>query len=326
MKIMVTGGAGFIGSHVCEALLKKGHDVCIFDSFNDYYSPEYKRENVQNVEATAIGTGTLVVIEGDIRDADALRQCFSSQKFDAVIHLAAYAGVRPSIENAPLYMDVNINGTVQLLECMKEFGVKNLLFASSSSVYGNNEKVPFCETDNVDFPISPYAATKKAGELICHTYQHLYEMSVACLRFFTVYGPRQRPDLAIYKFTDKLYKNEDIPFYGDGTMGRDYTYVDDTVSGVLGALDYVCAQEKCFEVLNLGESYTVPLSEMLTVLERETGITAKVNKLPVPPGDVNITWANIEKAKRLVGYNPTTHFDDGIKKFIKWFEKERGAK
>jgi len=268
----------------------------------------------------------LTVVEGDIRDSEALRKCFSALPFDAVIHLAACAGVRPSIEDAPLYMDVNINGTVQVLECMKNFGVKKLLFASSSSVYGNNESVPFSEKDIVDNPISPYAATKKAGELICHTYHHLYDINIACLRFFTVYGPRQRPDLAIYKFTDKIYKYEAIPFYGDGTMGRDYTYVDDTVSGILGALEWISADEKRFEVFNLGESYTVSLTNMVKTIEATACRTAKINKLPIPPGDVKLTWANIEKAKNILGYNPCTHFDDGIRKFIAWFEEHRITK
>ena len=241
MKILITGGAGFIGSHLCESLLSKGNDICIYDNFNDYYPPKFKRENVNHMRQTALENGRkLDIDEGDIRDSDALDACFAKYKFNVVIHLAACAGVRPSIENAPLYMDVNINGTVQVLECMKRHEVRNLLFASSSSVYGNNKKTPFSEADAVDHPISPYAATKKAGELVCHTYHHLHDMNIACLRFFTVYGPRQRPDLAIYKFTDMIYKGEKIPFYGDGTMGRDYTYVDDTVGGVLCALNWIC--------------------------------------------------------------------------------------
>jgi len=324
MDILITGGAGFIGSHVGEALMRDGHDVCVYDNFNDYYAPEYKRENVEHMQRTADESGRkLVVIEGDIRDGNALDACFAGRKFNAVIHLAACAGVRPSIENAPLYMDVNINGTVQVLESMKRHGVKKLLFASSSSVYGNNEKTPFSENDAVDHPISPYAATKKAGELICHTYHHLYDINIACLRFFTVYGPRQRPDLAIYKFTDKIYRNETLPFHGDGTMGRDYTYVDDTVSGILGALEWVKSDSKRFDVFNLGESYTVSLTDMVKAIENATGKTAQINKLPVPPGDVNITWADIGKAKNILGYNPHTQFDTGIKKFITWFEENR---
>jgi len=312
MKILVTGGAGFIGSHLCEAALKKGHDVFIYDDFNDFYPPQFKHDNIKDIK------DKLTIIKADIRDASALDKCFKSNKFDAVIHLAACAGVRPSIENAPLYIDVNINGTVQILECMKKHGVKNLLFASSSSVYGNNEKVPFSENHIVDNPISPYAATKKAGELLCHTYHHLYDFSIACLRFFTVYGPRQRPDLAIRKFADKIYKDQEIPFFGDGSMGRDFTYVDDTVNGIMLALDWVCKSDKQYEIFNLGESYTVSLSDMVATLEKTMGKTAKIKRLPVPPGDVKLTWADISKSKRILGYNPTTTFQDGIAKFVEW--------
>ena len=327
MKTLITGGVGFIGSYVSEALMQQGHDICIYDNFNDYYNPDYKRGNIKQMQQTAKDCGKdLVIIEGDIRDKNTLDACFSKYSFDAVIHLAACAGVRPSIENAPLYMDVNINGTVQILECMKNYGVKKLLFASSSSVYGNNENAPFSENENVDSPISPYAATKKAGELICHTYHHLYNMSVACLRFFTVYGPRQRPDLAIYKFTEKICNGAELPFYGDGSMGRDYTYIDDTVSGILLALDWVCAEDGRFEVFNLGESYTVSLTKMVETLEKSLGISAKINRLPVPPGDVKLTWADISKARTLLGYNPSTSFEDGISKFVEWFNTNRRNK
>jgi UDP-glucuronate 4-epimerase len=326
MQILITGGAGFIGSHVGEALMREGQDICVIDNFNDYYEPKFKRENVESMRRTAEKNGRMFrIIEGDIRNAGDLDACFSKYNFDAVVHLAACAGVRPSIENAPLYMDVNINGTVQLLECMKQYGVKKLLFASSSSVYGNNERVPFSETDAVDHPISPYAATKKAGELICHTYHHLYDISIACLRFFTVYGPRQRPDLAIYKFTDMMYREVPLPFHGDGSLSRDYTYVDDTVNGVIGALKWVSSNEKCYDVFNLGESYSVSLSDMVSAIENALNKKAVINKLPVPPGDVNITWANIGKAKKEFDYNPTTHFNDGIKKFVKWFKENRAS-
>ena len=324
MNILITGGAGFIGSHVSETLLTQGHDLHIFDNFNDYYNPAYKYENIKSIEHTAKHCGKSVsIFKGDIRDASALETCFENQAFDAVIHLAACAGVRPSIEDAPLYMDVNINGTVQVLECMKRHNVKKLLFASSSSVYGNNKKAPFSEVDAVDNPISPYAATKKAGELICHTYHHLYDINIACLRFFTVYGPRQRPDLAIYKFADKLYKGETLPFYGDGTMGRDYTYIDDIVSGILGALSWISSNSKRFDVFNLGESYPVSLTDMVKTIENASGKTAEIKRLPVPPGDVDITWADISKAKEVLRYNPSTHFDVGVKQFIAWFEENR---
>ncbi|MCL2398452.1 MAG: GDP-mannose 4,6-dehydratase [Defluviitaleaceae bacterium] len=324
MKILVTGGAGFIGSHVCEALLKTGHDVYIYDNFSDYYLPEYKRDNVKHVQFTAKECcRSLVIVEGDIQDSEALDQCFRQHSLDAVIHLAACAGVRPSIEDAPLYIDVNLMGTTNILECMKNHEIKKLVFASSSSVYGNSEKTPFRESDAVDNPISPYAATKKAGELICYTYHHLYDINTACLRFFTVYGPRQRPDLAIYKFTDKIYKNESIPFYGDGSMGRDYTYIDDIVSGILLALDWTHTGVNLYEIFNLGESYTVSLKDMLKTIENTTKKAANILQMPVPPGDVNVTCADISKAKQVLGYNPGTPFNMGIEKFVAWYEAER---
>ena len=321
MNILITGGAGFIGSHTCEALLKQKHTCCIYDNFNDFYSPKYKLGNIENAKNTAQKSGKLLkVAEADIRDTKALEQCFAEHSFDAVIHLAACAGVRPSIDNPALYVDVNINGTTQILECMKKYNVKKLLFASSSSVYGNNKKVPFNENDPVDNPISPYAATKKAGELLCHAYHHLYNINTACLRFFTVYGPRQRPDLAIRKFTEKMYAGEAIPFFGDGSTGRDYTYIDDIVNGIMLALDWVCMGTGKYEIFNLGESYTVSLNEMLNTLERAAGIKAKTNRLPVPPGDVELTWADINKARRMLGYNPQTSFETGIEKFIMWMK------
>jgi len=317
MKILVTGGAGFIGSHVCEALIEKNYSVIVYDNFNDYYPPEYKKENVRLFGNSA------KIIEGDIRDTTTLELCFSNHQIDAVIHLAACAGVRPSIEDPSLYMDVNLCGTTQILECMKKYEVKKLLFASSSSVYGNNSKVPFCENDPVDNPISPYAATKKAGELLCHTYHHLYGINIACLRFFTVYGPRQRPDLAIRKFTELIYNNEPIPFFGDGSMSRDYTYIEDTVSGILLALDWVSEGANKYEIFNLGESYTVSLNEMVKTIECVSGKSAKLNKLNVPSGDVKLTCADINKSKNILGYKPNTPFDEGIKKFIVWYETKR---
>ena len=313
MKILITGGAGFIGSHVCEALSE--HETCIYDNFNDYYNPKFKRDNVKDFKH--------LIVEADIRDANALESCFVKHSFDAVIHLAASAGVRPSIENAMGYIDVNINGTMQILEAMKRHDVKKLVFASSSSVYGGNTKVPFSENDIVDRPISPYAATKKAGELLCHTYSHLYGISIACLRFFTVYGPRQRPDLAIYKFAAKMCAGETLPFYGDGTMGRDFTYIDDIVSGILLALDWVCRSDKQFEVFNLGESEPISLNDMVAALEKVFGLTAVLDRLPVPPGDVDLTWADVSKAAQILGYNPSTPFEQGLKKFADWFNANR---
>ena len=324
MNILVTGGAGFIGSHVCESVLKSGHKVCLYDNFSDFYTPAYKHANVRQIQHTANVSGQyLSVVEGDILDKCALRKCFEENGFDAVIHLAACAGVRPSIENAQLYLDVNVNGTVCVLECMSKYGIKNLLFASSSSVYGNNKKTPFSEDDPVDNPISPYAAAKKAGELICHTYHHLYDINVACLRFFTVYGARQRPDLAIYKFTDKIIKGEPLPFHGDGTMGRDFTFIDDIVDGVMLALNWICLEGKKFEIFNLGEAYPVKLADMVKILENAIGLPAQIQTLPVPPGDVDLTWADISKPKNVLGYNPSTSFENGVQKFVQWFKAER---
>ena len=325
MNVLITGGAGFIGSHVAEALLRKGINVCVYDNFNDYYEPAFKRENIGHVETTAsLSAGRLSVLEADIRDKKTLDSCFRAHNFETVIHLAARAGVRPSIENAPLYADVNINGTIQILECMKEHGTKWLLFASSSSVYGNNEKTPFSESDNVDNPISPYAATKKAGELICSTYSHLYGFKTAALRFFTVYGPRQRPDLAIYKFTEKILKGEVLPFYGDGSTGRDYTYIDDNVDGVMRAFDWVQTEDAKFAVFNLGNQEPVKLSVLVRTLEAELGSEALIQKLPMVPGDVEVTWADIAKSKKVLGYCPCTSFDVGIKKFVEWYLNNRG--
>ncbi|MDR1690099.1 MAG: GDP-mannose 4,6-dehydratase [Clostridiales bacterium] len=320
--ILLTGGAGFIGSHTAEALLSKGYGVCVADSFNNFYSPSVKRDNIKCIEASAKGAGALKVYETDIRNLKGIDEIFASHNFSAVIHLAAYAGVRPSIENAPLYTDVNINGTLNILECMKKYGVSRLVFASSSSVYGNNKKVPFSETDFVDNPISPYAATKKAGELLCHTYSHLYGINSACLRFFTVYGPRQRPDLAIYKFTKLITENKEIPFFGDGSACRDYTFITDTVDGIVKALRWTGKVQGRFEVFNLGESRTISLSEMVSEIEKSTGKKAALNKLPMQPGDVYKTFADISKAKEILGYNPTFSFAEGIKIFTNWYTEK----
>ena len=324
--IIVTGGAGFIGSHLCEALLVKGNKVINIDSFNNYYNPQIKRSNVNEtinyMKIRNISPNLYVVKEGDIRDFDFLSKIFKENHIDAVVHLAAYAGVRPSIENPTLYTDVNINGTVNLLECLKKFSVKKHVFASSSSVYGNNKQVPFSEDDFVDNPISPYASTKKAGELLCHTYHHLYHINTACLRFFTVYGTRQRPDLAIYKFTKLILEGKHIPFYGDGSTERDYTYIEDILDGLLKALDWVDSEEKRFEVFNLGESNTISLSEMVRTIEESLGIKAQLDRLPIQLGDVSKTYADISKAKRILGYDPHTVFEDGIREFIDWYKKK----
>lgn len=318
---LVTGGAGFIGSHLSERLLKEGNKVLVIDNFNNYYDPEIKRKNVEEVKKTCIDNNISLdnykVFEGDIRDKEFLREVFSN-KIDSIMHLAAMAGVRPSIEDPSLYYDVNITGTVNLLERCRETGVKQFVFASSSSVYGNNEKVPFSEVDRVDNPISPYAATKKSGELLCHTYHHLFDMNIACLRFFTVYGPRQRPDLAINKFTSLILEDKEIPFYGDGTTSRDYTFVEDIVTGIIGSINYVNTDKKVFEIFNIGGDKTISLMEMVETIEEVLGKKAKINRLPMQPGDVNRTCADINHSKDAIGYNPKTTFKEGIKKFIDW--------
>ena len=322
---LVTGGAGFIGSHLAEALLKSGYKVVVVDNFNDFYDPEIKRGNIKAIKTQiaklCIPEDHIQIIEGDIRNAEQMDKLFATYPIQLVVHLAAMAGVRPSISAPLLYNDVNINGTLNLLELCRKYGVKKFVFASSSSVYGNNKKVPFSETDFVDHPISPYAATKRAGELICYTYHHLYGMDIACLRFFTVYGPRQRPDLAIHKFTKLIINDEEVPFYGDGTTERDYTYIDDIIDGVVKAIQWVQAGQGLYEIFNLGESRTVNLKEMVTTLEKEIGKKAKLKVLPMQPGDVQRTYADITKAQKILGYQPTTAFEDGIKQFIQWYRE-----
>ncbi|MCK9329240.1 MAG: SDR family NAD(P)-dependent oxidoreductase [Candidatus Cloacimonetes bacterium] len=313
MKILVTGGAGFIGSHLCETLVKQHHKVICVDNFCDFYNPKIKENNLKELNKYP----NFKFYNIDIRNVTELNAVFSKEPFDLMIHLAAMAGVRPSIENPQLYFDVNITGTVNLLEFCKKYNVKKIIFASSSSVYGNNHKVPFEESDPVDNPISPYAATKKSGELICHTYHTLYNMSIACLRFFTVYGPRQRPDLAIHKFTNMILNDEPIPVFGDGTTQRDYTYIDDILDGITKCIDYVFFGNK-YQIFNLGESSTISLVEMISTIENTLNKKAKKNILPMQAGDVNRTFANISKSKKLLNYNPQTKFTEGIKKFIDW--------
>lgn len=319
--ILVTGGAGFIGSHLSESLLKEGNKVLIIDNFNNYYDPAIKRNNVEEVKKTCIDNNIPLdnykVFEGDIRDKEFLAEVFSNE-IDSIMHLAAMAGVRPSIQDPALYYDVNITGTVNLLEMCRKNNIKQFVFASSSSVYGNNEKVPFAESDRVDNPISPYAATKKSGELLCHTYHHLFDMNIACLRFFTVYGPRQRPDLAINKFTTLILEDKEIPFYGDGTTSRDYTFVEDIVTGIVSSINFVNTDKKVFEIFNIGGDKTVSLIEMVEIIEEALNKKAKLNRLPMQPGDVNRTCADISHSRKIIGYNPQTTFKEGIKKFIKW--------
>lgn len=323
--ILITGGAGFIGSHLCEKLLSLGFIVINIDNLNNFYNPLIKKKNLAEIlnfiTKNKIPDKNYSFQEGDIRDIDFLDKIFSEYKTECIIHLAAYAGVRPSISNPVLYTDVNINGTVNLLECAKKFKVKKIIFASSSSVYGNNKKVPFSEKDIVDMPISPYAATKKAGELLCHTYHHLYNINIAVLRFFTVFGPRQRPDLAIYKFTDLIYKDKEIPFFGDGTTKRDYTYISDILAGIIKSYKWLDKGKNKFDIFNLGESNTISLEKMVETLEFYTGRKAKLRHLDKQQGDVDITFADITKSKNILGYNPNVRFEDGIDEFIKWFNK-----
>jgi len=327
--ILVTGGAGFIGSHLCQALLERGGRVVSIDNFNDFYDPGVKRANIGAVEETArrlTGNGcSFISHKADIRDAGELERLFATVQPVAVVHLAACAGVRPSIANPAQYYEVNVNGTGNLLECMKRHDVKRLVFASSSSVYGNNSKVPFSEDDPVDRPISPYAATKKAGELLCHVYHQLYGMSIACLRFFTVYGPRQRPDLAIRTFTHMIDAGMEIPFYGDGSTERDYTYIDDIISGVMGALDWTEADEARYDIFNLGEARTISLSELVCTLEETLGKRAIRSHLPNQPGDVRRTNADISKARARLGYCPQIGFEEGVARFVAWYQAQGQA-
>jgi len=312
MKILITGAAGFIGSHTCESLIKNGNSIIGVDNFDPFYSSKLKELNLVQLSQNS----NFRFYKADIRDDKALNQIFSSNQVDVVIHLAAKAGVRPSIKAISEYYDVNINGTISLLESMRKNGIKKMLFASSSSIYGNNEKVPFSEDDRVDNPISPYASTKKSGELLCHVYNHLYNFDITCLRFFTVYGPRQRPDLAIHKFTRLIQENKPIPFYGDGSSSRDYTYIEDIVNGISCALNHL----EGYKIYNLGESKVITLKKLVEVIETILGKKALLNQLPMQQGDVSRTFADISKARAEIGYNPAHDFETGVKKFVDWFK------
>jgi UDP-glucuronate 4-epimerase len=309
MKALITGAAGFIGSHLTERLLRDGWSVVGVDNFDEFYAPQVKRRNI----AAAVNNPRFQLIEADIRDESAMEKAVGTD-IDVIIHLAARAGVRPSIEQPLLYNDVNVNGTVVLLEIVRRRGIKKLVFASSSSVYGNNKKVPFSETDNVDFPISPYAATKKAGELICHTYHHLYGIAINCLRFFTVYGPRQRPDLAIHKFARLIEEGKPVPIYGDGSMMRDFTYIDDIINGVVAAMDRCTG----YEIYNLGESRPISVTDLVAEIEKALGKKAVRKYFPLQPGDVNRTYADVAKAQKELDYHPSTHIATGLAHFVEW--------
>ncbi len=310
MSVLVTGGAGFIGSHLCEALLRSGREVLALDNFDDFYDSTVKRANL----TTCNDSRRFKLVEGDIRNVELVDSLLNDGGVEIIVHLAARVGVRPSIERPFLYQDVNVRGTTVLLEAARRFGVQEFVFASSSSVYGNNAKTPFCETDNVDFPISPYAATKKAGELICHTYHHLHELDITCLRFFTVYGPRQRPDLAVHKFSRLIEAGKPIPVFGDGSMMRDHTYVDDIVVGVLRGID------RCdgYHIYNLGESRPVSLTDLIQAIESALGKKAIIERLPPQPGDVQRTDADVTLAGTELGYHPTTNLKEGLNRFVAW--------
>jgi len=326
----VTGGAGFIGSHLCEALLKEGREVITLDNFDPFYDPSLKHRNLRAVEKMMvrekIERSRFRWIEGDIRDRELLESVFAgfkeAGKQITIIHIAAKAGVRPSIDNAPLYTEVNVTGTQNIFEVAKSFGIRKLLYASSSSVYGENKKIPFSESDPVDHPVSPYAMTKKSNELLAHTYHHLYDIDTIGLRFFTVYGPRQRPDLAISKFTRMIDHREAIPFYGDGTTSRDYTYIDDIIGGVLASLHHIENNEGLYEIINLGESQTTTLKELVAHIEAALGKKAIINRLPMQPGDVPRTCADISKARAMIGYAPRTLIERGIARYVAWYRSE----
>ncbi|HXI91542.1 MAG TPA: GDP-mannose 4,6-dehydratase [Blastocatellia bacterium] len=315
--ILVTGGAGFIGSHLVDRLIADGGaSVTVVDDFNDFYDPRIKRANI----ASHLERDDFELVEADIADSRAMNDLFARAGFDCVVHLAARAGVRPSVEDPLAYEESNVRGTFTLLEAARRNGVPKFIFGSSSSVYGLNSKVPFAEEDPIANPISPYAATKIAAEAACRVYSHLYELRVVCLRFFTVYGARQRPDLAIHKFARLISQGQPIPIFGDGTTRRDYTYIDDIISGVRAAMQYDQSQ---FEVINLGESQTVELRRLVELLERALGKRAIIDHQPLQPGDVPLTYADVGKARRLLGYEPQTNIEAGIDRFVDWFKKQK---
>jgi UDP-glucuronate 4-epimerase len=313
-KVLVTGSAGFIGSHLAERLVRLGYQVIGLDNFDDYYSPAIKWNNISGLNTI----DNFKLEQGDIRDESLLNRIFKTNDIDALVHLAARAGVRPSMKQPILYQDVNIKGTINLLEVSRTYGVKKFVFASSSSVYGLNNEVPFRENDKIDSPSSPYASSKAAAELFCHSYNHLYGLPITVLRFFTVYGPRQRPEMAIHLFTRMIDSGEEVSVFGDGTSKRDYTYIDDIVSGILPALT---SQDKGVEIFNLGNSHPIALEYLIHLLEEALGKRARIKKMPMQPGDVPITFAEISKAKTYLGYQPKVTIEEGISLFVKWYCK-----
>lgn len=310
---LITGGAGFIGSHVGEALLARGDSLVVLDNFNSFYDPALKRANA--AQLLERGAGRMRLVEGDIRDARLVGELFAAERFDGVVHLAAMAGVRPSLLDPLLYEDVNVRGTLILLEEARRRPQMKFVFASSSSVYGANDRVPFSETDDIHRPVSPYAATKRAGELHGYTYHHLYGIPFTGLRFFTVYGERQRPEMAIHKFVRAAFEGSSVPFYGDGSTRRDYTYIADIVDGVVRSLDR-CAG---YELYNLGESRTVSLAELVVAIEHATGRKMLLDRQPMQPGDVLVTYADVSKAVSRLGYRPSTALEAGLERFVAWY-------
>jgi UDP-glucuronate 4-epimerase len=310
MRILVTGGAGFIGSHLVEHLLAAGHTVVILDDFNDFYDPQIKQVNIAGFAKD------VTIHRVDLRDSASVRNLFHREKFEAIAHLAARAGVRPSIQYPQLYYDTNVTGTLHLLDAARLTGVERFIFASSSSVYGASKTVPFSEDEHLTQTFSPYAATKIAGEFLCSTYSHLYQLRVVALRYFTVYGPRQRPDLAIHQFTRRIYAGQTIEQFGDGTTRRDYTYIDDVIQGTMAALQY---EGPLFDIFNLGESETIQLKDLIVAIEKALGKKAKINQLPEQPGDMPLTCADISKARKLLDYRPTIRLNEGLPRFVEWF-------
>lgn len=315
MKILLTGGAGFIGSHLAEALLKEGHHVVVVDDFNDYYPPRRKEKNLSAVRANP----RLKVVKADIRNRPLLESLFSRHRFPAVIHLAARAGVRPSLTAPLLYQDVNVGGTLLLLDAARRHGTEKFVFASSSSVYGDSAKLPLRETEKILYPVSPYGLTKLTGENLCRIYHREYGLKIAALRFFTAYGPRQRPDMAIHKFTRLLREGKKLPLFGDGTSRRDYTYISDIVAGILQAL----AADIQWEVFNLGGGHSVTLLELVEAIGRELSRIPRWDTLPFQAGDVKATLADVSKARKILGYRPRTTLEEGIKFFASWFREEK---
>lgn len=317
MKVLVTGGAGFIGSHLVERLLKEGYDVMCLDNFNEYYNPELKRNNIKPF----LTEKNFKLVEADIMDKAALKKIFERFKFNKVIHLAAQPGVRLSLKKPSLYIDINVKGTLNLLELSKEYRIKSFIFGSSSSVYGATEEIPFSEDGELK-PISPYGASKRAAELLCSAYNHLYHLPITILRFFTVYGPGQRPDMAIHKFTTLIEEGKEIRLYGNGKSKRDYTYVADIVEGIMSVLNLNLNEDFDFQIFNLGNSEPIPLSHLVSLIEKSLNKTAKIKYLPEQPGDPSITYADISKSRRLLNYHPKVKIEEGIKRFVQWYKHE----